>query len=97
MFACLRFLLLNCGMDKLFCSGRIMRFYLCERDRKGSPLVGVGECLCAHVQLCVLTKKTNMSVCVLLQGRAGLLCSPDKREIHKLAVLTCYPKAGTHL
>lgn len=66
-----------------------------EGERKGRHTVGVGERLCAHVQLCVLRKKASMSFCVPPQGRAGLLCSLDKQKIHEPAVLTCYPKAGT--
>lgn len=59
-FVCMHVCTFRCwavGMDRLFCSGRVMRFHLWERHRKGSPLVGVGECLCTHV------RPTCLSVC----------------------------------
>lgn len=86
---------LHCGNGQTILLGACHKvLFMCERT--GSLTVGVRECLCAHVKLCVLTKKLT-SFYMPLQGRAGLLCSPYKQKIHELAALTCYPKAGSHL
>lgn len=71
MHACLLLLLPCCtvGMDKLFCLGLVMSFHLCmrERERKGSHIVGVGECLSAHIQLTCLSlshRRAEQGFCV---------------------------------
>lgn len=57
------FLMLHCGNGQTLLR-RASHEFLSVCERKGSPTVSVGECLCAHVQLCVLTKKlTSLSVC----------------------------------
>lgn len=56
-------------MDKPFCLGHVTRFYSCVREKE-SPTVGMRECLCAHVKLCVPTKKKKKAH-VFLYATAG--------------------------
>lgn len=53
--------------------------------------------MCLHVQLCVLTKSRPVFLSLPPQGRSELLCLPYKWKTHNLAVLTCYPKVGSHI
>lgn len=75
-------------MDKPFCLGHVTRFYSCVREKE-SPTVGMRECLCAHVKLCVPTKKKKAHVFLYatagqsrafvfsIQAKDSWACCPD--------------------
>lgn len=50
------------------------------RERKGSRIVGVGECLCAHVQLCFLTKRKLACLSVCHRRAEQGFCVPSASE-----------------
>lgn len=51
---------------------------MCERE--GSRIEGVGECLCAHAQLCFLTKRPTCLSVHDCRARRGFCVFLDKQK-----------------